>query len=177
MTHNADDSHEDRERPPDIETRTTRPAGITVAKKSDFAIRPQTVGYRKLAGCVKAFSTLGLVGILVMYNFLGAVIFMSLDGAYGQGVYGGDNVTSLRINFMKSVSSREVNEFTNHTKFKIVMHRYLLKFERKVYDYHKHHKLANLDRSLVGFWGALFFSGTVVTTIGRPLRHSSHHYR
>ena len=108
-------------------------------------------------------SQIGLLVILFAYSFIGAAIFQAIEGPHEEDVV--RNITHLRNQLIQSAwnASQSLGNQTNFTeRFEEHLHEY----EEQLNLAFQHGIQAGKDLRIWDYWGALFFSCTVYTTIG-----------
>lgn len=104
-------------------------------------------------------SQIGLLLILLGYSFIGAAIFQALEQPHEDEVKA--NITNMR-NRLLELFNRSNNMNSSYKLFK----EKLLEYEEELeHSFHFGIKAGD-DELIWDYWGALFFSATVYTTIG-----------
>lgn len=108
---------------------------------------------RQLYSALKSLT--GLIIILILYNIIGAIIFVKLEAPYEQEQKskfdkGGNDLLNLLSNVSAVLDWSDVEELKNRTQAMIAHLNSTSEVEENMWD----------------FWRAMFFCGTIHTTIG-----------
>lgn len=107
----------------------------------------------------------GLIILLVIYNVLGALLFQSIESEKEVEVKQEMNATRefYLVKFYNEAKDLWVNHTTYNATFVIKTRALMIKYEQEVRDLGS---VAGPD-TVWSFWSALFFCGTIYTTIGK----------
>ncbi|XP_039760376.1 potassium channel subfamily K member 18 isoform X2 [Pararge aegeria] len=142
-------------------TMNTAKSGLSAGEKSAFWF------YNKLKLLSKKWFTHFFLTIcLVLYSIMGAAMFMALEGPYEEQY--DKNLTDVR----REVASRIQSALTNHSSLEDspdileFIENDLAEYEQSFMEYLKHVNNNDTKKKTWSFWNAMFYAGTIYTTIG-----------
>ncbi|XP_064601820.1 TWiK family of potassium channels protein 18-like isoform X2 [Liolophura sinensis] len=112
-------------------------------------------------------SNFGLLLLLIAYTCAGAALFATLESPHEQSLKEKikeerENIVRVLMNLTLEFDSLQVNQ-TNWTD---VTRETLVKYESIIYEAYKDGMISHSTDNIWSFYGALFFCGTVYTSIG-----------
>lgn len=108
-------------------------------------------------------SLLGIIVLLVGYSFLGAWIFMTIELSHEEAFK--LNITAARDTMIGQLLNAS-DEGIDPEKVKERLNGMLIEYEADIMAAYKAGVTSISTEEKWGFWGSLFFCGTVYTTIG-----------
>ena len=111
-------------------------------------------------------SQLGLLVLLVVYSFIGGAIFQAIEGPHEE-----DQKADLereKRQLLQLIWSAIQNE-TDHDNFTRLFDEQLHSYDKASKKAFEHGITAGDDEKIWDYWGALFFSTTIFTTVGTHL--------
>ncbi|CAH2242586.1 jg14122 [Pararge aegeria aegeria] len=143
-------------------TMNTAKSGLSAGEKSAFWF------YNKLKLLSKKWFTHFFLTIcLVLYSIMGAAMFMALEGPYEEQY--DKNLTDVR----REVASRIQSALTNHSSLEDspdileFIENDLAEYEQSFMEYLKHVNNNDTKKKTWSFWNAMFYAGTIYTTIDK----------
>ncbi|XP_041985174.1 TWiK family of potassium channels protein 7 isoform X2 [Aricia agestis] len=140
----------------------TARSGLSAGEKTAFWF------YNKLRLLSKKwFTHLFLTLCLVLYSVAGATIFMALEGPTEENY--DKNLTDIRREVatrIRDVVVKNVTLFKNSPEFLAFIEKDLEEYEASFQEYSKHVSSTDSRKKTWTFWNAMFYAGTIYTTIG-----------
>lgn len=109
-----------------------------------------------------AKSLVGLIILLVLYSVIGAALFMWIESHYEQRFK--SNITSNRNTLLEQLSN--ISHVANSSEWTEFVESMLIEYESVVRDAVKNNVVTDSTVNVWNFWGSLFFTFTVYTSIG-----------
>ncbi|KAG7200627.1 hypothetical protein KM043_001183 [Ampulex compressa] len=135
-------------------------SGLSVGEKSAFWL------YEKVSSWSKRwFTHIFLVVIVLLYSIAGAMIFVTVEGTHEQITH--HNIRKERNKTLDEIKELWEDEVlsSNSELWKGKASNVLIAYEKNLYEYFKH-GLTDHGEKVWTFWNAVFYCGTVYTTIG-----------
>ncbi|KAL3864352.1 hypothetical protein ACJMK2_006043 [Sinanodonta woodiana] len=119
----------------------------------------------RFKACMKQnLPALVLILLLVGYSFLGAVIFMYIEGPHEQRYK--QNITETREELIELFFNLSTSIGTSSDDLRLRTRDLLLQYEADIMTAYKQGVTSPSDKTVWNFWNSLIFCGTIYTTIG-----------